>query len=218
MPVKKSLDLPNLDDLLEPDAPEESLVSAPEEATEPAVETETPAARRIRELRDELDREEFAPTQDGRPLSEAALTAEQREVRDLEDQLARKRARVLENSEPEYARPSGTGETILIHFLVDGFNFGGKSWYRGQEVEFEVGSPAYEQTKDRNGNTWLDLRDDIDGQFDRWGKQFFAVGPWRGRRWNDTKAVSDPEEARALADAAALEAKRNRAAPVLPTF
>ena len=182
---------------------------------QPAAEvTETPAQKKIRELKETLAQPIPEPEFSIAGKPEAALTDEEREIRDLEDQLAKREAKILESSATKYAEPA-KGETLLIHFLEDGMTFSGQSWYRGQEVEFEIGGTAWEQQKDRNGNTWLDLVDDIDAQWAKWGKQMFARGPWRGKSWIDFSHITDPAE-RAEAEAAAkAEARRNRAAPIL---
>lgn len=198
-------DVPNLDDLLEP---EPQAVAEPTAPATPAsvIQEEDPAKRRIRELQEELERESLAPTANGRPVPESALTEDQRTIRDLEDRLARKRA----DTDVPVQYDEGTGETLLIHFLEDGFISQGTIMYRGMEQEFVIGGPAYKQAE-----KWLRLVDDIDGQFDRWGKQMFARGPWRGRRWGDTTGVTDPEEAAAIRAAADAERKRSRRAPII---
>lgn len=181
-------------------------------AAVPAPAEETPAQKRIRELEAELAAPAPVFTISGKP--EAELTEEERQIRDLEDKVAKRRAAEMEAA-PEQFAPAATGETLLLHFLEDGITFSGRSWYRGQEVEFEIGGKAWEQQKDRNGNSWLDLVDDIDAQYDKWGKQMFARGPWRGKPWGDFDHITDPEE-RAQAEAGAkAEQRRNRAAPVV---
>jgi hypothetical protein len=192
----------DFDDLLRHSS-EEVLAEAPAE--------ETPAQKKIRELEEALAAPAPEYTIAGKPETE--LTEDEKKIRDLEDRLAKKRAAEMEAAPLQYAEPA-KGETLLIHFLEDGMTFSGQVWYRGQEVEFEVGGKAWEQQKDRNGKSWLDMVDDIDAQFARYGKQMFARGPWRGKPWGDFSHISNPEE-RAEAEAAALaEARRNRAAPV----
>jgi hypothetical protein len=182
---------------------------------QPAAEvTETPAQKKIRELKEALAQPipepEFSIS--GKP--EAELTEEEREIRDLEDQVAKREAKILESAGPKYA-DAPKGDSLLIHFLEDGFTFSGLLWFRGQEVEFEIGGKAYEQQKDRNGNSWLDLVDDIDGQYSKYGKQMFARGPWRGKAWGDFSHITDPEERAEAEKAAKIEQQRNRAAPIL---
>ena len=81
-------------------------------------------------------------------------------------------------------------------------------------MDFEINGLAHNQTKNRHGWSFLDLLDDIDGQFDRWGEQYIARGPWRGRAWGDTSTLNDPEAKAAAAAAARAEARRNHAAPI----
>jgi hypothetical protein len=162
------------------------------------------------------------------PKPERELTAEQRRIRELEDQLAK----VLGSKEPdielEAPKQPGNRENILIHILEDGFTALGHVWFRGQEIEFEPGSPAYNDTVDRTGWSWLALRDDEFGQVERWGKIMFRSGPWPGKSYTDAAGVPydqvrdkngnllPPPGEDELAAAAAAERKRNRAAPRLP--
>ncbi len=163
-----------------------------------------------------------------RPVPESQLTPEQQRIRDLEDQLAKERGRKDPDVELETV-PPGAGETILIHFLEDGFTALGQVWYRGQELEVAPDSGAYADTCDRHGRSWLDLRHDEFAQAERFGKVMFRVGPWPGKALADAAkvpfealralrgegGVGAPSED-ALAAAAKAEAKRGRAAPRLP--
>lgn len=212
MPARKSgseepLDL---DDLLGTD---EDVAAAVVSEHPEMVPSETTEQRRIRELQAELARPNEKKVV--RPTPESQLTPDQRKIRELEDQLARRRTQEAEDAETEWETASGEGERILLHVVEDGLIAMGVVWYRGQEIEFIVGSEAYEQTKDRNGVSWLDMLDDIDAQFDRWGQQFIKRGPWRGKKWGDTSVLSDPEEIAAAKTAAEAERRRNRAAPVI---
>lgn len=152
---------------------------------------------------------------------EAALTPLEREIRDAEDMLAAKAAQEMSSAAPTYEAPQG-GNTILIHIVNDGLPINGQMTYRGQEFEFEVGGKAYNQTLDRFGNTFLDLADDIDAQYQKWGEQKIASGPWRGKRVGYTiqdapREMTQAEKVQWLADMnahAAAEARRGRAAPV----
>lgn len=202
MAKDKPTDQPlDMDALLSADPADEAPVEEPQE---------TPEAKRIRELEETLN----APSP-AHGVDAAELTPEQQRIRELEDRLARKVAAEREAAGPQYEEYVEDGEKILIHFLEDGFTFSGVMWYRGQECEFVVGSKAYEQQKDRNGNSWLDLRDDVEGQYARYGKQYFASGPWRGRPWGDTTGLTDPNEIAAARAVGDRERARNRAVPVL---
>ena len=163
---------------------------------------ESEIARKIRELEEEL----ASPEED---FASVELSPEEKHLLELEDQIAARRARVAENSPTQYDTAM-EGEKILIHILEDGFIAQGESWYRGQQIEFVVGSEAHRQTFDRVGVSWLDLRDDVDNQYRLYGKEMFRSGPWRGRSWGSD--LDDPASAERVA---AAEARRNRAAPVI---
>lgn len=163
---------------------------------------------------------------DPEPLAvpaEPVLTAEQREIKNLRDQLAKMSGKkdVLPTVD-ELSRPGDDGN-ILIHFLEDGFSALGKVWYRGQELEFEVGSQAYKDTFNRNGVSWLDFRHDEFGQVDRFGKIMFRSGPWPGKTYaagtyeplkeiGGSGSVKQPSAAEIEA---AEKARKLRAAPKL---
>lgn len=74
-------------------------------------------------------------------------------------------------------------ETILVHILEDGFSAHGQVWYRGQEIEYVKNETVYKDTLDRDGNSWLDL--DPRGQMRRYGRVYFAPGPWPGVEYED---------------------------------
>lgn len=194
------------------DATDEELIAAENAGTIPRSPlTETPEQKRIRELEALL----AAPSpKDARPRDESTLSPEEKKIRELEDRLARKQANDLALAGTKYQPPTGDGEHILFHMTADGLIFNGIITYKGQEFEVVVGSKAYEQTKNRNGDTWLDLLDDVDGQYERWGQQRIARGPWRGRKWGDASTLTDAQDIADAKAAAERERKRNRAAPV----
>ena len=148
-------------------------------------------------------------------------TAEQRRIKELEDRLAQELGK--KDPEQEYEQPAD-GERILIHFVADGLTSLGHIWYRGQELEFTVGSQAYRDTCDRNGRTWLSLRDDPEAQERRWGHVKFRSGPWKGASYADAASKARFERLKGaaeyteddLAKADSAEARRRRAAPRLP--
>jgi len=125
-----------------------------------------------------------------RPVPESKLTPKQRQIRDLQDQIARRKAAAIEAAEPEYDEEEG--ETLLINFVSDGFTAFGQTWYTGQELEFHIGGEDYELTRDLQGNSWLEL--DEDQQFELYGKVIFRRGPWRGKRLSPDQM--SPEERR----------------------
>ncbi len=154
--------------------------------------------------------------------SESQLSPEQRRIRELEDKLAKEMGKKDPEQELEVADQAG--ETILIHFVADGLTVLGHTWYRGQELEFTVGSPAYQDTFDRNGWTWLALRDQPDVQEAKYGEEKFRSGPWKGLpyeagatkgRFEKLTGVNPPT-ADELSKADDAERRRKRAAPRLP--
>lgn len=62
---------------------------------------------------------------------------------------------------------------IRIKFVESGFTYLGKVWLRGETYEVEAGSAEYEKTKDRNGDSWLDLARDPEGQKKRYRNVLF---------------------------------------------
>lgn len=200
-----------------PRASKDEIVSAEIKTAETL---ETPEQRRIRELEAQLAQPVLKPTTDaaGRPLPDSQLDEEQRRIRELEDRLAQRHAQAVEASEPQYIAPSqNTGEILHIHFLEDGLLVNGVTTYRGQEMKFEIGGLAYQQTKNRLGESFLDLVDDIGGQWARWGKQYIGRGPWRGEPWGAVSQITDPQ-ARADAEAAARQEQRRAAAAPVSQF
>jgi len=156
-----------------------------------------------------------------RPVPETELSPDQRRIRDLEDQLAKERGKKDPEEELEFVEPDADGN-ILIHFLDDGFTALGKVWYRGQELEFTPGSGAYNDTRDRNGNSWLDLAGNDMAQIHRYGRVMFRLGPWPGLKLSEApvefeglKGAAKPTDDE-LAAAERAEIARNRAAPRLP--
>ncbi len=110
---------------------------------------------------------------DARPKPASQLSAEERAERDRQHAEALAAARQFEAQQPVYVPPEG--ETVLIHFIEDGFTFAGQVWYRGQELEIGPAHPRWEQARG-----WILL--DRMGQAERYGKQYFERGPWPGRR------------------------------------
>lgn len=109
--------------------------------------------------------------------SEAELTPDQQRVKELEHLLAVSEGK--KDRQPELVpQKDEEGKTVLIHFLEDGFTAQGQVWFRGQELMWNVDSPEYRDTKDRNGISWLKMTDQ--DQFRRFGKIFFRRGPWPG--------------------------------------
>lgn len=217
MPSKARRSTPQVVDVLADPVPA-SRPTATDPAPQPTPARSTPA--------------QSTPVQPARRLhsvpNEEELTPEQRRIRDLENQLALERGR--KDPEQEYEQADATGETILIHFVADGFTALGQVWCRGQELEFTVGSGAYRDTCDRFGRSWLELRDNPAVQENKWGEVKFRSGPWPGLSYRDaTKAQFDrlapiregqrppaPPDETELGRADEAERRRRRAAPRLP--
>jgi hypothetical protein len=153
--------------------------------------SETPEQARIRELQAALLAEdEKKHDEDGMVVRPApALTPEEKMIRDLEDQLAKKKAANITTAFEE-----ASGDYVHIHFIRDGFTACGEVWYRGQEIKFDKAGEAYANTLDRNGDSWLDLADNTGGQYARWGEEYFRSGPFIGRKgevFDDAIAQAD---------------------------
>lgn len=80
--------------------------------------------------------------------------------------------------EPRYQPVQAGAETVLIHMVADGLTFAGQVWFRGQELELEVGSLRWQQAQ-----AWINLSD-FD-QVERYGEIKFRHGPWPGKRYID---------------------------------
>jgi hypothetical protein len=134
-------------------------------------------------------------------------TADTELVHRLEQELAEARSRVTgKQLDPSTwaAAPVSLdlkdGQIVLIHIREDGFTANGRVWYRGQELEFVVGDPAWEDTKDIKGNSWVLLTESE--QLRRYKRIMFGLGPWPGSEWENDSA-------------AAAERSRGRAAPTI---
>lgn len=167
--------------------------------TTPVTETKTAAQLHIERLQAELNRSEIAPVrEDGRPVPEYELTPEQLQIRELEDQLAKRKAEDLVRQQERFE--AGEGQSILIHFLEDGLTALGRVWYRGQELEVVQGGDAWQRTLDVNGESWLNQ--DENTQILLHGKVMFRRGPW-------------PFQQLPADQISAEERRRNRSAPIL---
>lgn len=232
-PAKKTpASEPNLDDLLDlnnDDVPVSNQVTSVDEPAlgidsllnEPAPSPEESISEQdeLAALRAELDKPSPKPANldeiSLRPLPDSQLTPTQLEMRNLRDQLAKKKAREAEQSAQSYEVVGEDADTIIIHILEDGFTVNGEITYRGRELHFARGGRAFEQTKNRFGDSWLDW--DVDKQYERWGEQKFGYGPWTGRPWDkltlkDLPEGSTPDDLRI---AQARAAQQSKAAPVI---
>lgn len=121
----------------------------------------------------------------GRPLADSQLTPEQLQIRALQDELARTKGASIETIQEVVEEVNGEG--FLIHILEDGLTVAGRVRYRGEEILF--GPEAYEETKDRFGQSWL--HQDDTAQFERWGSVKFRKGPWPGKKTYDENALAN---------------------------
>lgn len=139
------------------------------------VPQETDAQRRIRELQEALN----APDEEEEPepeLSEEELL-QQRQIEELEDQLAKKRARALSSAPLTFAESKGRGELVEFHVVKDGFTAFSNVWLRGQNLSVRRGSDEWKRTCDINGqNSFLDILDDVAAQYKLWGDRMIAPG------------------------------------------
>lgn len=165
--------------------------------------------------------EPLGPTQPEEPKP----TPEQQEIERLRHQVAQLAGKKDAEPEVEQLTAPGSSDNIRIHFLEDGLTALGQVWYRGQELEFEPGSRAYQDTFNRFGQSWLELAGNDFAQVDRWGKVMFRPGPWPGKNYVDgtfEPMRAEKDDARvgvpSQEELAAADKKRQtqRSAPRLP--
>lgn len=167
-----------LDDLLgnPPTDEEKAAVALSKTGGEPTI---TPEQARIAELEAQI-----AALQ--APAEGEEKSAEQKAKEHAAALAATKR---FDSAQEVFDTTSGDDD-IVIHILRDGATFAGRVWYLGQTVRFPRGGSAYEETRDRNGVSWLDDLSD-EAQIRRYGKLLFGVGPWTGPAFNDALAEED---------------------------
>lgn len=171
---------------------EDSVEEPDSEDSETSSESEESAdALRIRLLEAELNKP--APQK----------TADQLRIEELENLLAERNAENISNA-PEIIEQVKRGDVIHeLHVVEDGFNQFGKVWLRGQNMLLT--QKNYEDTKDRNGESWVDtLLNDPHAQYARWGRVFVAPG------------LFTPRPGEVFADEVAREDARRKGA--IPTF
>jgi hypothetical protein len=102
-------------------------------------------------------------------------------------QIAASTAANLAAAQAEQSAPQEPGEYVnrVIHILQDGFTAFGIVWYKGQEIE--INKEAYEQTKDREGRSWLE--DTVLDQMRRFKMQYWADGEWPFDDYQDQEAA-----------------------------
>jgi hypothetical protein len=129
---------------------------------------ETPEQARLRELESQLAalRKEKAE-----PVEKTSAEKDEEHRRALEAN------RRVDSAVTDYEDPSEDGEILEIHFLDDGITSNGRVWEKGQTVQYVVGGAAYNDTKDRNGYTWLEHLSHSE-QLARWGRIRVGLGPY----------------------------------------
>lgn len=194
--------------------PTEEILTVEGEPEEEIVEVElTPAQKRLAEAREAMRTLQQAPepqvVTETVPVEDPYAGLSEDEIRELkaaEDFVASETARRVLAAPAAYdnSQRGGTGQKVLFHIVLDGFTAFGQVWLRGQEIEIEVGTPAYERTKNALGVSWLDLIEDRAGQYAKWGKEYIAPGafiPRPNEKFDDEVAREDQ--------------RRNRSVPVL---
>lgn len=107
-----------------------------------------------------------------RPRPVAALSAEERRERDRQHAEALAANLRAEQDVPDLATQEDPSERKLrIHFVSEGFTFGGRVWHVGDELEIGPDHPRWPQAV-----PWILLT--RREQAERYGKVFFDVGPW----------------------------------------
>ena len=204
----------DFDDLLSEEVVDEVIEEPAEEDLAEEAETEprsdvpdrkgmTPGEQRIADLKAKL-RQVQSITPEPEPEEDDGLSDEERaQIKLLEDELAKTSAKAIADAPVRYdnSQRGGTGEKILFHITLDGFTAFGDVWLRGQEIEIEVGTPAWNRTLDEFGTSWVTLRDNVQAQYDRWGKQYIAEGPFIARpneKFDDSVADSDRRRGRSV--------------------
>lgn len=143
-----------------------------------------------------------------RPKPYALLTPAERAER---DRMHREAVQLGARDPGVQYVPPPAGDTELIHFLEDGLTFAGQVWFRGQELELEVGSERWVEAQ-----AWINMTDFEQAQRFN-GKVFFRKGPWPGLRYQDAlqgqEAPPGAPDVSALMQAEMKERQRGRRVP-----
>lgn len=119
-----------------------------------------------------MDAQLPAPAQPDLPRPPGELTAEERRRREEQHLAAIAANLAAEQSVVDIAAQEDPSTAKLrIHFVSEGFTFGGKVWHIGEELEIGPGHPRWEQVL-----PWITLTKPQ--QVGRWGRVFFDQGPW----------------------------------------
>lgn len=90
----------------------------------------------------------------------------------------------------EVAEADKDPNSVLIHFVDDGFTAFGSIWYRGQELAVKRDSDHWNESVDTKGASWLDLTEA--DQQRRYGRVYFREGPWPHERPDDGSSSANP--------------------------
>jgi hypothetical protein len=184
-----SPDTGSFDDLLNdtPSIAEKAALSSLKDGGAPS---ESPEMARIRALEEQLAAAE-------KKVSLAEKSAEEKA------QEHRKAVAVtgsFNNAPDRYEAVNEDDDYIVFHILESGFTFADRVWWVGQTIKIKKDGKAYQETLDRNGDTWLaDISPEA--QMARWNKIVLGQGPWTGPEFNDEVSKQD--------------AKRGDAAPLI---
>lgn len=110
-----------------------------------------------------------------RPRPESELSADELVARKRAHDAALRMGKEAPDVMYQPGQAPASVKTTIIHFLNDGFGAFGVVWLRGQEIELWPGHPRW-----REAQAWITL--DVAGQFKRWGRQMFGIGPWPGEQ------------------------------------
>lgn len=107
------------------------------------------------------------------------------------------------------ADASAEGEPKDIYILSEAQIFNGHVYRRGQKITFRKGDKFYNSQTDRNGDNWLDVVDDPEAQYAKFGRLIVQPDRWAGIPIGSTENISHPGLALALAAIAQAEHDRN---------
>jgi hypothetical protein len=133
----------------------------------------------------------------------AQLTAMQESIAALTSQQKETAADQAVSAPKGQVDPKASG-AIQVHFVDDGLTLDGQVRYRGEEYVLDPKHENYDQIAKI-------LNMDEYAQEDRWGRQFFRPGPWRGKKFieiSDADMVGLSDEAKAELIAAQQKARQ----------
>jgi hypothetical protein len=96
-----------------------------------------------------------------------------------------------------------------IYILAEAQILNGHVYRRGQKITFVKGDKFYNSQLDRNGFNWLDIVDDLDAQYAKFGRVLVQPDSWDGIPIGSTENIDHPGIALAVSKLAQEEYKRN---------